>query len=981
MRKILFIVLITFLLINSYGAIDIKGYILNQKEQPIFDFIEISLNSDIQITGDSKFIFKNMNEGEYIFKINSPESKNHNPEYSSYENRFTITNEKGKLTFWNYSPKIVLTSGQKFNFKYLVKTVEGQLKNDLSVKLYNMQNNKYIETFSNLDTGNYRIIVNDPFSPIYNKKYDFSEPDNKRNQIELVIGTFNENVTVYSYTVWKNSNIKYTTSNKNIGSVIPLNFPGSPIIYNLEFEKVSPWIVKSWPINNQTMFSIRDKLKIIFSENIIFNQAIKNKILVYNSDKKEYIDVSVTYDTENRTIILTPKLLLDKTSQYILIVSNISDLNHNIMETDYKIGFYTETNDFEDFNHKYLVQNIQNVKLKDYVPPTQGGNETLVSTDIAFQDTNKLQNSRFNVVIKNPELVINIPQDKAYYSADFTPNYKVRDLDNFSVTMTLNDKEIPLNFKFFEEGKHTFISKLFDGENNELSTIQREFTLDKTKPVIKISPELSKTTYLKEFDGQITVSDQNIDSLDIFLNDIKKKNKINITENGEYELKVSAKDKSNNSVNNTYKIIIDSKKPMIVSKIETDSYYKIPFDQDLDIIDKNLDSSIVTINNNVIKGNKIELNSEGRFKLNATATDKCGNETKLFKIFELYTPKNYDERQKITSDYSKFKNLFDSLDKIEDKSGILYLERVLYALISNERKEAMGIKEFNSLKQEYNKIVLLTDKSKNIQYKQLLMLNKYWLFPKISSYLTKSKSVIAKSLNEFSYLPKKFNELYNIVNISQGQIMNLYPDRFSPKTKSKSKSKSNNRYSKNKKSKNESSKAKTTTPIETQKTKKINLDYFNMYYEDYHNNMLKLLEISKTIPALKIKVESILNNLYFGKKIANIIPQVSDDTLLNQELLAEIPEYYKKVLNSASTKDFSYLISSCKNLDFKKDLTSIKNSLRGLSDIRLLNYTYNIISKNYFVVSFKYKVRTENQNLEFWFQRDQKSQQFVIDHN
>jgi len=941
MKKLFLILfLINFLFIYSvFATTTIKGYIVDYEDQPIFDFLEVSLNNKKLVTGDSKFRFEDINAGDYILKVNSPESKNHNPKYASSEQRFSITIKDSEVEFWNYTPRIVLTSGKTWNFKGIAKNKAGEVLPDIDLKLYNQKNNKQITSFSNLPTGNFSIIINDPFSNSYDPQYDFTLSDDHRNQVDLTIGTYNENIVVYAYSVWKNSNLIYTTYNKNIGSVINLNYPGSPLVYTLDKERIAPWVIKSWPVNQQTLFSIRDRIKIIFSEDILFDTHIKNKILLYDEEDKQYIDMSFTYDKDNRTVIAHPRKILEKGQKYILLVSNVSDLNGNLMQDDFKIAFYTETADFEDFHHRYMVDSVQNMQIGGYEPPVKGERKVELSSNLEDQKSN-IKDKKDEITVRNPDITLLAPLDENFYSSDFQIKYKVSDIDNYDVRFTLDEKKIPLNYVVKDEGKHTLKVELLDNKDKAIDVELVSFVLDKTLPVISMNPAITELSYHKGYKGNVKVDDTNINKVEITIDGEPHDNVIELNRNGEYLLSVKATDYAMNTATSEYKIIIDNSAPMIITDIKDNSVYKIPFDSNIKVVDENLDNKSIKINNSPIDSEKIEINKEGRYNITAEAFDKAGNKTTLNYKFEVFSASNFAEIEKINRFREDFAGFFKKLNEVENKNGPFYMERLILALISNNPKDAVGITEFPDMQKELIKVPL---SEKNLtpiqtqQIKKIIMIEKYWTFPKIASYIKTQKVSLDNILKQYSYLPEKFAEIYNIVNISQGNITDIY---------------------------------NMNTPI--------NLDYFKMYFEDFVNNLESLRKaVNKQTENIN-RIDSMLENLYFAKKIVFSNPSIDKKALSDKEVTSNMFKYLSLILNGINKSDLNPIATDVNNLKYKQLVQQLSANLRRHPLKSITKQKQVLVSENYFGISVTFLASSKPFQIEFWFEYNKQDKKTTL---
>ncbi|MGM0607429.1 MAG: Ig-like domain-containing protein, partial [Candidatus Muiribacteriota bacterium] len=934
-KYLLILVLFGFLSLQIYSFTEVKGFIVNKEEKPVYEYIEVSLNDNKIITGDSEFNFPSVEPGDYILKVNAPDSRNHNSDFSSYENDFTIANENGKASFYNFNPKIVLTEGLTWNFKGIIKNKEGEVLNDIKYKLYSVKNGKYIENQDDIKTGPYRLVVNEPFFEAHDSDYDFTEIDNRRSMLEITVGTFNENITLYEFLVWQNHDIRYTSKMKNLGRTIELNYPGSPLVFHLGYEKIPPWVVKSWPVNNQTMVSVRDNLSITFSEKILFDSTVRNKILLYNAEKREYVDVSITYDVDQKTIIATPRENLDRGTKYQLIISNIYDLNNNMMESDFQVTFYTETTDFEDFHHKYMSRIIQGIPLDEYEPAVKGDREQVVSRDVR-----DAKQSDDEITVRRPELDINVPVEDRFYSKDFTSDYRVSGIDDYTLDFYLDSKEIPLNFQISSEGRQKFAAKLYDKEGKLLESEFIYFTLDKTPPQIEINPSLDDINYLTSYEGVVNVNDENLDIVEIELNGRELRREINLTEEGHYILDIHAEDKANNEASKSYEIIIDNTSPEIVTNIEDDNLFRLPVRLEVDIIDENLDYKSVSLNDEELETTEFEINEEGRYKIHVEAEDKAGNKTSFSKNFEAYTDTNYEELLIIFSYKEKFSQLWSYIEEVDEEEGILTKQSIIESLITKKTYETGTFEEYDKAVKIYEEISF--DElvpMEEAQIKQILMLEKYWGYPLVTEYIASNRNQIETQLEDYNYLRNKFNEFFNIINIARGNIIQIY-----------------------------------------ESDNDINIDYFNMFYDEYVEFHEELLEIGELAPEIKITSENYLNNLNFGRKLLHHSTHVTDKALEDNDLRQMMMKELTTVITSMRQNDFAEIIDKIKNPDFVSYLKTFGRELQKHHSFQITSQKFYPVSTVYFAINIDFLIEDNPFSIEFWYEYSEHSDELQNDY-
>jgi large repetitive protein len=243
-------------------------------------------------------------------------------------------------------------------------------------------------------------------------------------------------------------------------------------------------------------------------------------------------------------------------------------------------------------------------------------------------------------------------------------NYPVKDTD-FSIEA---DKAV-MNYSFKDEGNYEITVTAIDKAGRSQTSELVHFTIDQTKPVIKIENEnknvRNDTYYQADVPVKVTVTDVNLDVSTITVT----KNGVQyplsgtnfaidgheailtytFSEEGDYKVKVMATDKAGNeAIEQTLDFTIDKEKPEVALNIENPvvkggHFYQQDVPISASIMDLNLDLNTVVVKRNgaVYENSDLKFiedgtiatlhytfNLEGNYEVTVNGVDKAGNEQK-----------------------------------------------------------------------------------------------------------------------------------------------------------------------------------------------------------------------------------------------------------------------------------------------------------------------------------------------------------------
>lgn len=226
---------------------------------------------------------------------------------------------------------------------------------------------------------------------------------------------------------------------------------------------------------------------------------------------------------------------------------------------------------------------------------------------------------------ETPVITVTGVENEKVYNTSVVPVIKVDD-NEAEVTAMLNGKEYD-GKEITQEGKYELVITAVDKAGNKAEAVVK-FSVDKTAPkitvtgaengkayntsiatIIKVDEEATVTTTLngKEYDGK------------------------EITEEGNYELAISAVDKAGNKTEVLVKFSIDKTAPKVdLTGVEDEKAYNTSINPVIKVDDKEA-TVTTTLNGKPYDGK--EISEEGKYELVVTAVDKANNKTQVLVKF------------------------------------------------------------------------------------------------------------------------------------------------------------------------------------------------------------------------------------------------------------------------------------------------------------------------------------------------------------
>lgn len=253
---------------------------------------------------------------------------------------------------------------------------------------------------------------------------------------------------------------------------------------------------------------------------------------------------------------------------------------------------------------------------------TEGGNHSLkvTATDKAGNVSEKVLN--FTLDKSAPTITINGVVDGKSYNTDIKPEIIVNGKE-LTVKALLNDKPFNSGDKITAEGNYKLVVTVVDGFNRSYEVV-KNFTIDKTKPVIKVSLNgVDKNGFSKD-KVNVDISVTNEANVTI-LPTLNGKNLASneVSGEGAYTLSVKAVDAAGNESVEKYNFVIDKTAPVINVLGLYDGGQFVSVHPIVKVNDVNEDTTVVTLNSKLYDGKSIT--DGGSYEFKVVATDKAGN--------------------------------------------------------------------------------------------------------------------------------------------------------------------------------------------------------------------------------------------------------------------------------------------------------------------------------------------------------------------
>ena len=240
----------------------------------------------------------------------------------------------------------------------------------------------------------------------------------------------------------------------------------------------------------------------------------------------------------------------------------------------------------------------------------------------------------FTVDNINPLIMVSGVNDGEFRNAEVIPQITVDEPNLSEALITLNGATFTSGTTISEEGAYALsIFALDFAGNSSQQTVQ--FEIDTTSPEVLIAGVTEGDIVNTEIIPDIAITDHNLADQSISLNGSPFISGTVISDEGQYELQVSASDLAGNTTAITLTFEIDLTAPTIaVSDVADGAVVNTDVTPVISIGDLNLSTTLITLNDQTFESGTT-ISEEGSYTLFVSATDLAGNVTEQNIGFEI----------------------------------------------------------------------------------------------------------------------------------------------------------------------------------------------------------------------------------------------------------------------------------------------------------------------------------------------------------
>ncbi|MEH7272659.1 Ig-like domain-containing protein [Neobacillus vireti] len=462
--------------------------------------------------------------------------------------------------------------------------------------------------------------------------------------------------------------------------------------YDAESKKVSIVVNEHNFANNKVQYEVIEKNTVTNESKSIWigewrNFAEISSLTYHFTDDYEYFitviaedaagniadekSVTFTIDTIN-PIVASDGIESDRNYQSTTASFWVKDTNIDISNTNLNVLKDGEPYSIGDIALSYPTEGALSYTFKEE------GNYT-VTLESSDKAKRKTIHGPISFIVDSTKPVVNVEgvEDHSFNPANKNVTISVNEKNFSTNTVELavtkdnkpydlgafitNQKQLSvIGHNFAEDGLYSIFVKSTDKAGNGPVTVNRTFTIDKTKPAIEITGVNQDAYYNEDKRVNVTIRDVNLDMNKITVTRDGARYQTgsfgvsgntatlshNFSEEGNYHVLVEATDKAGNSFSHQVSFTIDKTKPVITPKFKGQSrvikdgeFINEIFTPEFALDQK--DDSIVSITLNGADAGRTAptASKEMLYHFNVLARDKAGNETTLEIKFTLDTTK------------------------------------------------------------------------------------------------------------------------------------------------------------------------------------------------------------------------------------------------------------------------------------------------------------------------------------------------------
>lgn len=305
-----------------------------------------------------------------------------------------------------------------------------------------------------------------------------------------------------------------------------------------------------------------------------------------------------------------------------------------VMEGDVTVGNVTPTVSFSEAD---LAEQTITLNGQPFVNGTIVEEEGNYSLDVSAVDSAGNQtNFSLSFSIDRTPPVINVDGlvNDDVTSLDVSPIISVTDDNLISSTITLDGVEFVSGELISEEGSYQLVITATDAANNQTSQTL-DFTIDRTSPDISVLGVVNEQHYLSDVSIDVVITDVQVATQSILLNNEQFVSGSLVTDEGEYLLDVTAEDSASNSSSTSLTFVIDKTTPVIaVGGVTNGQVYASAVTPTIQVSDTYLSQSSINLDDMPFTSGT-EITEVGSYNLEIEASDQAGNISQTTISFEI----------------------------------------------------------------------------------------------------------------------------------------------------------------------------------------------------------------------------------------------------------------------------------------------------------------------------------------------------------
>lgn len=305
--------------------------------------------------------------------------------------------------------------------------------------------------------------------------------------------------------------------------------------------------------------------------------------------------------------------------------------NVNILQVSSN-GIYTSpVNPVVNISDSNLAQSSVLLNGVTYISGStisEDGNYRLTASGVDLAGNIGIQEVEFLIDSTLPVIEISGVTDGQITNQILVPVVTITDENLIQQTISLNGANYISGTAITTEGLYQLNVSAQDSAGNQVSQ-SVSFEIDRTAPVVTISGVVNGQVSNSDISPVVSAADTNLQSTNITLNGENFTSGTDITEDGNYQLSVTATDVAGNETNMTVAFVIDKNPPeILITGVSDGGFYSLDVIPNIIINDLQLESQSITLNQQPFNSGTI-ISEEGSYELEVESQDSAGNRSNI----------------------------------------------------------------------------------------------------------------------------------------------------------------------------------------------------------------------------------------------------------------------------------------------------------------------------------------------------------------